>query len=393
VKHPSRPLDSLQAGHWFKLICGASFQHLPEIRDLSLVYTLAGADCIDVAADLAVVHAARQGTEAAQALWPQTPERPDPPLLMVSLNDGEDPHFRKATFNPDQCPTNCPRPCVTICPAQAIAFDTGSLQPVGVSEQRCYGCGRCVPVCPIQHITTRTHQVTPETLGPWLEAGWIDALEIHTQVGRQAEFKRVWQAIAPYRQHLKLLAVSCPDGDDLVAYLWSLWELLSPLECPLIWQTDGRPMSGDIGDGATRATIRLGQKVLAAGLPGYVQLAGGTNRHTVDKLRELRLLNPTASEAADATSTPEPTYIAGVAYGSYARSLLAPIHTQMKDSYFQFLEESPALLAAAVTLANSLVSPLKTTPLSSWRVQSTIPQSGGDTPFPTVACPAASVST
>jgi Fe-S-cluster-containing hydrogenase component 2 len=369
VKHPSRPLDSLQAGHWFKLICGASFQHLPEIRDLSLVYTLAGADCIDVAADLAVVHAARQGIDAAQAMWPQTSERPDPPLLMVSLNDGEDPHFRKATFNPSQCPPDCPRPCVTICPAQAIAFDVSPPQPLGVIEQRCYGCGRCLPICPIQQITTRAHQVTPENLGAWLESGWIDALEIHTQVGRHAEFARVWQAIAPYHQHLKLLAVSCPDGDNLIAYLWSLWELLGSLECPLVWQTDGRPMSGDIGDGATRATIKLGQKVLAAGLPGYVQLAGGTNRHTVDKLRELKLLSPGASEAEDTMHTPLPAYIAGIAYGSYARSLLAPIHAQMEYSCFQSLQESPTLLAAAITLASGLVSPLKATQLSGLSAQ------------------------
>jgi Fe-S-cluster-containing hydrogenase component 2 len=393
VNHPSRPLDSLQAGHWFKLICGASFQHLPEIRDLSLVYTLAGADCIDVAADLAVVYAARQGIEAAQALHPQTPERSDPPLLMVSLNDGEDPHFRKAAFNPDQCPPTCPQPCVTICPAQAIAFDVSSSQPVGVIEQRCYGCGRCLPICPIQQITTRTHQVTPETLGPWLEAGWIDALEIHTQVGRQAEFGRVWQAISPYRQHLKLLAVSCPDGEDLIAYLWSLWELLAPLECPLIWQTDGRPMSGDIGDGATRATIKLGQKVLAAGLPGYVQLAGGTNRYTVDKLRELQLLSPRASQVADVVPNLVPTYIAGVAYGSYARSLLAPIHAQMEHSCLQSLQESPPLLAAAIDLATSLVSPLKSTQLSSLSAQCSAAQTIGITQSLTVSQPAASIST
>lgn len=76
-------------------------------------------------------------------------------------------------------------------------------------------------------------------------------------------------------------------------------------------------MSGDIGDGATRAAIKLGQKVLAAQLPGYVQLAGGTNRYTVEKLRTLNLLKSTP-----ATETP---YIAGVAYGSYARSLLLPL--------------------------------------------------------------------
>ncbi|MEM9008819.1 MAG: 4Fe-4S ferredoxin, partial [Cyanobacteria bacterium P01_F01_bin.86] len=53
------PLNSLSLGQWFKLICGASYQDVAAVRNLSLIYSLAGADCIDVAADLAVVHAAR----------------------------------------------------------------------------------------------------------------------------------------------------------------------------------------------------------------------------------------------------------------------------------------------------------------------------------------------
>ncbi|NER08760.1 MAG: 4Fe-4S ferredoxin, partial [Okeania sp. SIO3C4] len=54
------PLISLKKGHWFKLICGASFQHLPTVRNLTLAYTLAGADCIDVAADPAAIASAGQ---------------------------------------------------------------------------------------------------------------------------------------------------------------------------------------------------------------------------------------------------------------------------------------------------------------------------------------------
>ncbi|MFM7716604.1 MAG: 4Fe-4S ferredoxin, partial [Microcystis sp.] len=61
----SSPFQSLVAGHWFKLICGASYQDLPTIRNLALTYTIAGADCIDVAADRAVIVAAREGIETA----------------------------------------------------------------------------------------------------------------------------------------------------------------------------------------------------------------------------------------------------------------------------------------------------------------------------------------
>lgn len=69
-----RPLQSLQQGTWFKLICGASYQHLPAIRNLALVYALAGADCVDVAADPAVIAAAQEGIEAVAKVLPLVSE-------------------------------------------------------------------------------------------------------------------------------------------------------------------------------------------------------------------------------------------------------------------------------------------------------------------------------
>jgi hypothetical protein len=98
------PLRSLREGNWFKLICGASFQHLPAVRNLTLAYTLAGADCIDVAADPAVIASALDALQVATELGEEAQVRgfgfSHRPLLMVSLNDGEDPHFRKAEFDP-----------------------------------------------------------------------------------------------------------------------------------------------------------------------------------------------------------------------------------------------------------------------------------------------------
>lgn len=40
------PHESLREGHWVKLICGASFEDVADIRNLSLVYTLAGGERI-----------------------------------------------------------------------------------------------------------------------------------------------------------------------------------------------------------------------------------------------------------------------------------------------------------------------------------------------------------
>ena len=354
----SSPLNSLEEGTWFKLICGASFGHLPAIRNLAIAYTLAGADCIDVAADLAVIAATRDGIKVAQKL--ALADRKSGysfvniPLLMVSLNDGTDPHFRKAEFDTAQCPSDCPRPCERICPADAIGSD-------GVIDARCYGCGRCLPICPLGLIVTRDRAATPSSIFPALVAGEIDAIEIHTQTGHLADFQKLWALLSPVAHHLKLLAISCPDSSELISYLRSIHATISatyhphPLPFALLWQTDGRPMSGDIGAGTTHAAIKLGEKVLDANLPGYVQLAGGTNHYTVPKLRERRLLLPTSSR-----------HVHGVAYGSYARVLLSPIldRLDLLDRYAGKLERDPDLLSAAVSIAHDLVKQLKSDPIS-----------------------------
>ncbi len=375
------PLQSLKQGDWFKLICGASFQHLPAVRSLTLAYTLAGADCIDVAADPAVIAAAQAALQVAKSLARDAQKRGfdykgNSPFLMVSLNDGEDPHFRKAEFNPAECPTDCPRPCERICPAQAIVFNDKKEQFSGVVSEKCYGCGRCIPICPYDIIYTSSYMSTPGAIAPLVMSTGVDAVEIHTKVGRLAEFKQLWQAISPWAGQLKLLAISCPDGEGMIDYLRALYELIAPLKSALIWQTDGRPMSGDIGDGTTIASVKLGQKVLAAKLPGYVQLAGGTNSYTVAKLKAMGLLKEAEGQGAEGRGEKfspllpapcPPSSIAGVAYGSYARVLLSPILEQLENKEVSNtnmkatvrLEEDDVLLWQAVELAHSLVSQIK----------------------------------
>lgn len=389
------PLHSLREGHWFKLICGASFQHLPAVRNLTLAYTLAGADCIDVAADPVVIAAAKDALQAAGKFAQVAQARGfgfrGLPWLMVSLNDGEDPHFRKAEFDPEACPTDCPRPCESVCPAQAIAFADSGIAGSGVIDRRCYGCGRCIPVCPQQLIFARSYVYTPEAIAPLIWQSGVDALEIHTKVGHEADFKRLWSSIKPWVGKLKLIAISCPDGENLLDYLWTLHELMMPLPCALIWQTDGRPMSGDIGSGTTRAAVKLGQKVLAANLPGYVQLAGGTNDCTVAKLQSAGLIKDreqgrggagvqqsidTPQDSFFPYQSPVPNpFIAGVAYGSYARVLLAPVLDELEKFKgedvdtnsitnsnplsHRKLEQVPELLWQAVAQASSLVNQLK----------------------------------
>ena len=354
------PLRSLQSGCWFKLICGASYQALPDVRNLALAYSLAGADCIDVAADPSVIAAAKEGLQAAKDYSKEKGIAFNRPWLMASVSAGEDPHFRKAWFDAAICPADCSRPCERICPADAI-------DRAGVIRDRCYGCGRCLPICPYGLIEARSqptqiNEVAQQVLSQ------VDALEIHTHVGQLAEFAQLWRTIEPWIEGLKLVSVSCPDGEDYVGYLRSLHNIIRSnarnKQLLVMWQTDGRPMSGDIGKGTTHAAIKLAQKVLSSGLEGYVQLAGGTNQYTVSKLDALGLLNhrpdscppdsllgEVGQSASKRLGRP---FVSGIAYGSFARSLLA--RTIERTAY---LEENPQQLQTALNLAKSLVNPLK----------------------------------
>jgi len=328
-------IAALRSRQWFKLICGASYQHLPAIRHLALIYTLAGADCIDMAPDPATIAAAREGINAAMDLGATRS-----PLVMVSFNDGEDPHFRKAIFDSALCPTDCPSPCQKVCPTNAIQF---SNDYNGVISNLCYGCGRCLPLCPVQIIHTREQVYVPEDIFEQVLNQQVDAIEIHTQPNRTKEFANFWQRLSPIIPELKLMAVSFPDCENLQEYLKSLLAGMNPKPRSLIWQTDGRPMSGDIGDGATRAALQLGQKVLDFQLPiGFVQLAGGTNASTVPKLRQAAIP------------------VAGVAYGSYARKIIMDFLEDSGAEIPDRLEVKSCLLWQAVAIARQLVLQIKT---------------------------------
>ena len=191
------PEAALAAGRWVKLICGAGNQDLAAIEDLCAVYSLAGVHCIDVAADAAVAAAARRGID-----WAEQRGAPRP-WLMVSLSDGADPHFRKASFDPQRCPADCPRPCQRVCPALAIGTSGG------VISERCYGCGRCLPACPLGLIEERQVLLSATAVPQLLEEVHPDAVELHTQAGRQPAFAERLRQVQASRVPLKRLAVSC----------------------------------------------------------------------------------------------------------------------------------------------------------------------------------------
>ncbi len=338
------PEQALARGAWVKWIGGASNQDLAAIEDLSGIYALAGVHCLDVAADPAVVAAARRGIA-----WAQHQGAPRP-WLMVSLSDGADPHFRKAWFDPQRCPVDCPRPCERVCPAQAIV----PASP-GVLAERCYGCGRCLPACPLGLITERDQQLPAAAVAPLLAALQPDAVELHTRLGRGVAFATRVEQLRASGVPLRRVAVSCGlepaageraravpvDANDLAAELWHRFGVLRAAGYLPLWQLDGRPMSGDVGVGTARAAVNLAVAVAPSAPPGPLQLAGGTNGHTLEVLQR----QGGAREA-----------VRGVAFGGVARSLLQPL-LQLAQERGRSLLADDDLWPQALAAARGLVEP------------------------------------
>ncbi len=287
--------------------------------------------CIDVAADIAVVRAARQGLDWVKSNYGNSP------WLMVSISDGKDPHFRKAWFDRNKCPTDCPRPCEAICPADAIQELTG------VNSNRCYGCGRCLPTCPLGLINEIDHHLGLKELGPLIKKLSPDAVEIHTAPGRLEAFKSIVKVLTTSQIPLNRIAVSCgSEGhglthEALAKELWQRYSCLKEYGQRPLWQLDGRPMSGDIGKGTARVAVALWRKTLPIAPPGPLQLAGGTNAQTITHLNN--------------ENGP-----AGIAFGSMARKAVQPwlIEAQARQ---KSLTEWPEGWENAMSQAKQLIKP------------------------------------
>lgn len=344
----------------FKLIGGGSLTDATRVGGVAQLYALAGAQCIDIAPDMAVVHSV---SESLNAL-PTSVERP---LVMVSLPLDPDPHFRKMHVSEPLC-TGCDA-CTSICPTDAIEVKQGLLD---IEQPLCYGCGRCVPECPTDALSMTPHHPDSEDVLPILRHPSVEAVEIHSGYADDALIEPFLHV---YGEALngKQLAI-CFQASQISKERWkpfvARWIEIQRAVLPearLVIQVDGRPMSGMSKDLSLTASAMGGVDglhpvpvkkkdvqpaihaacVLWEGLSAverkqvYIMLSGGVNENTITQLED-----SVSSE-----------YVSGIGMGTVARQAVWDDLSSLLPRPVDYLSQKSATFDRALGRAKKITEP------------------------------------
>lgn len=301
----SKILDALENGTFRKIICGAANTGEEQVERLALVYALAGAHALDIGPQEKVYNAARRGLKKAGSLNPGL----TPPLIMTSINVGEDKHFRKAGFDLSKC-VQC-LDCVKVC-------------DIKNDPEKCYGCARCVEACQHNVITMvkmpESHKIKN-----------YSSVEIHTGNSSAEQLRVFLDLNRAALDKTGLVSVSISSGrfnkEEMIKYAENI---VNMFDKKIIIQIDGLPMRGGSKKSSTLQTLAAAAILLDAGVNAYIQLSGGTNHLT--------------REFADMAGLK----IAGVGYGSFARKIILPYIEEYKEEIF--MEELGKIVRVAENL-------------------------------------------
>ena len=319
--HP-RIRQALNGQRFFKVICGASYRNARFVAHFSEIFALAGAHVIDIGAEPQLVRAVRQGIERAQARDPHLPA----PLIMISVGINEDVHFLRVQKTDALCENH--GYCANACPHGV--FVEGALR-----LENCLGCDHCVIACPEKALTLvpREPLDTVDVLIRQCFAEGASAIEVHTGHGGREALHDIFKRLAPWREHIELLACSLGAHDQSEAELVSLaQDIVTAWGDELIIQADGQPISGRKGWRSTWPALVLAQALFEANVDAFIQVSGGVN----DLTREM--------------ACREQIPIHGVGTGSFARKYigLSPETETLSDADFaEAVRRARTLVASA----------------------------------------------
>jgi Fe-S-cluster-containing hydrogenase component 2 len=300
-------IEKLEAGNFCKLIIGAALKDFATIETYSYLFTHAGAQVIDISAFPHSVLCAVKGIKKAAAEDPSLIK----PLIMVSINVGEDPHFRRVKLDSNQC-TECLL-CIPTCPSGAFSNQTGFTY----EEDLCFGCANCLDYCPHAALSLESWSAFDLNAFTELFALGASALEIHLNNNLDA-FEELYRNLPK----LNILESFCIGGSAMsqdrleVAAIKIIEEVTLKYgpDKEFIIQTDGESLSGSRLDNPDKDNLSIENarivldKVLSlqqyAQRQIFVQLAGGITDKSLAKARDRGVK------------------VSGVAIGSYARMIL-----------------------------------------------------------------------
>lgn len=324
----------LEAGKYFKLVCGAGNEDTEEVYRLTTIYALAGSNGFDVSATPNVVEACVSGIDTAYKLAGKFGKFiPIRPFITVSVGMGGDHHVRKASIVLEDC-VECGK-CIPVCPTDAIP-DSYEIIP-----EKCIGCGNCEAACPPKVAAVRYEhnaKELSEILPICLSLG-AENIELHAAVADTDSIMEEWKTVS-HAQPNNFISM-CLDrlhlsNTLLIDRIRQAKEIAGDR---LIIQADGVPMSG--GDDDFNTTLQA------------ISIADVINKDLMQKDKEFRTLpillsggtNGKTKELAELCTIP----FGGVSIGTHARKI---VKEYVENEKF---DEDFKSLGKAVEVAEDLV--------------------------------------
>ena len=235
-----KTIQDLQSHQYHKLIIGAALKDYEAIEKYSYYFTHAAANVIDISAFPHSLISAKKGIQKAL----EEDSSLSAPIIMVSVNVGKDPHFRRIEVDFKNC-TDC-LACVPTCPSEAFSITD---QKLDYEINLCFACSKCIEYCNFDALHFKDWSAfKEESLLELIELG-AGAIEIHLNNDLDA-FRGFYKSLPEFpEKFLQSFSIGSEmmSKEDLENAALCIIETVREkygAEKEIIIQTDGIPISG-----------------------------------------------------------------------------------------------------------------------------------------------------